>query len=158
VWSVSATTRSPRAGEVDGRDYHFISPPDFDRLIQADAFLEWADVYDHRYGTLERPIDIARAEGRPVLLELDVQGALAVKARIPDAVLVFLVPRDEAQLEERLRARGTEDEPALQRRLAAAREEMAQAGRFDHVVENDVLDRAVDDVAAILEAVSAPEE
>ena len=115
-------------------------------------------MYDHRYGTLERPIDIARAEGRRVLLELDVQGALAVKARIPDAVLVFLVPRDETQLEERLRARGTEDEPALQRRLAAAREEMAQAGRFDHVVENDVLDRAVDDVAAILEAVSAPEE
>ena len=158
MWSVSATTRAPRAGEVDGRDYHFISPEAFDNLITADAFLEWANVYDHQYGTLGRPIDLARAEGRSVLMELDVQGALAVKARIPDAVLVFLVPRDEAQLEERLRARGTEDEATLQRRLAAAREEMAQADRFDHVVENDVLDRAVDQVAAILEAVSTPEE
>jgi guanylate kinase len=157
VWSVSVTTRPPRPGEVWGSDYHFVEPTAFQELILEDAFLEWADVYGNRYGTLARPVEEARAAGETVLLELDVQGALAVKARIPDAVLVFLVPPSEAHLEARLRTRQTEDEAAVQRRLSAAREEMPQQDRFDHVVENDVLDQAVERVAAILDSLDLPE-
>lgn len=158
MWSVSATTRSPRPGEVPGSDYHFVSEQQFHELILEGSFLEWADVYGNRYGTLARPVEEARSAGRIVLLELDVRGALEVKARIPDAVLVFLIPRDEVQLEERLRARGTEDEAAVQRRLAAAREEMASRDRFDHVVLNDELEAAVDEVTAILESLPTPSE
>lgn len=150
-WSVSVTTRPPRPGETEGEDYSFVSSEAFNDLMLEDAFLEWAEVYGNRYGTLAHPVEEARQGGRTALLELDVQGALAVKARIPDAVLVFLVPRDQAQLEERLRARGTESEASLRRRLEAAREEMDLRDRFDHVVVNDVLAEAVDRVAAILE-------
>jgi guanylate kinase len=154
-WSVSVTTRRPRPGEAWGDDYHFVSPEAFQELILEDAFLEWADVYGNRYGTLARPVEEARARGETVLLELDVQGALAVKARIPDSVLIFLIPPSDAHLEARLRSRRTEHEEAIQRRLAAARSEMGQRDRFDHVVLNDELHRAVDEVAAILDVLQS---
>jgi guanylate kinase len=154
AWSVSVTTRRPRPGEVWGEDYHFVSPEAFQELILEDAFLEWADVYGNRYGTLARPVEGARSAGETALLELDVQGALAVKARIPDAVLIFLLPPSDAHLEARLRSRRTEDEASIQRRLAAAREEMLRRDRFDHEVVNDQLDRAVDEVAAILDGLT----
>ncbi len=149
-YSVSLTTRPRRAGEEHGRDYHFVSPEDFQTLILEDAFLEWADVYGHRYGTLAGPVEEARAAGRDVLLELDVQGAAAIRARVPDAVLIFLVPRSIEELEARLRRRGTEEAAALDERLSQARREMEDADRFDHVVVNDDLETAVSEVAAII--------
>ena len=148
--SVSCTTRAPRPGEVDGRDYRFVSPPEFDRLIEEGAFLEWAEVYGHRSGTLLAPVAEELERGRDVLLEIDVQGAAQVRSRMPRAILVFLVPPSKADLAERLRARGSEDRQALDRRLREADEEMAKASWFDHVVVNDDIDRAAATVAAII--------
>jgi guanylate kinase len=155
VFSISCTTRPPRPGEVDGRDYRFVSPMQFDELVEEGAFLEWAGVFGHRYGTLIGPIADALEAGRDVLLEIDVQGARSVRDRFPDAVLFFVVPPSPShflqQLEERLRKRGSESEAEVARRLAAAREEMEEAHRFDHVVVNDRIDRAAAEVAAIID-------
>lgn len=157
AYSVSCTTRAPRPGEEDGRDYRFIRADEFDRLIERGAFLEWAAIYgDHRSGTLREPVVQALAEGRDMILELDVQGAASVGEAFPDAVLIFLVPPSEEELARRLRARQTESPAALARRLEAAREEMAQAVRFDFVVVNDDVDRAAAELAAILDAGGTP--
>jgi guanylate kinase len=152
AYSVSCTTREPRPGEVEGRDYRFVSEAEFDRLAAEGAFLEWAEVFGHRYGTLEAPIREALARGRDVVLEIDVQGARAVRDRLPEAVLIFLEPPSEEELARRLRSRRTEPERELARRLAGAREELAQRGWFDHVVVNDRVDRAAREVAAIIAA------
>jgi guanylate kinase len=133
-------------------DYRFVSAEEFARLIEEGAFLEWADVFGHRYGTLWRPIESALDSGRRVILEIDVQGAAAVRRRRPDAVLIFLAPPSVDELGRRLRARHTESEPELKARLAAARREMDQSTWFDHVVVNDVVERAATEVAAIIEA------
>jgi guanylate kinase len=151
AFSVSATTRSPRPGEVEGVHYRFVTDTEFDRLVREGAFLEWAEVFGHRYGTPWEPIAAELGRGRDVVLEVDVQGAAAVRARRPDAVLIFLVPPSEEELERRLRSRRTEDEADLSRRLAAAREEMAQRAWFHHVVVNDDVERAAREVAAIIE-------
>ncbi len=156
-FSVSCTTRPARPGEVDGRDYRFVTPEEFQALILEDAFLEWADVYGKRYGTLAAPIEEARREGRTVLLELDPQGSQSVKVRVPDAVLVFLAPASIEDLRRRLRERGTEDGGEIERRLVEARLELEASEAFDHVVVNDVLERAVDEVAGIIEGVSTEE-
>jgi guanylate kinase len=147
---VSATTRSPRAGEVDGRDYRFVSDDEFDRLVDRRAFLEWATVFGHRYGTLAGPIGRAREEGRDVILEIDVQGARMIKEEEPEATFVFLVPPSEEELAARLRGRHTETEEQMRRRLTMAQEEMANATWFDHVVVNDDVDRAAAEVAGII--------
>lgn len=153
LWfSVSCTTRPPRPGERDGRDYRFVSDRAFDELVATGALLEWAEVFGHRYGTPAEDVERARAAGRDVLLEIDVQGARQVKRRAPDAVLVFLVPPSREELERRLRSRGTEDEDILARRLAEAERELAEASWFDHVVVNDDLERAADEVLAIIAA------
>lgn len=149
--SVSATTREPRPGERDGVHYRFLSDGEFDRLVQEDAFLEWAEVFGRRYGTLEGDVARARAEGRDVILEIDVQGAAVVRERLPDAVLIFLQPPSEEELRRRLAERGTETGEALERRLAEARREMGESSRFDHIVINDDIDRAVAEVLAIIE-------
>ena len=154
--SVSCTTREPRPGEVDGRDYRFISADEFQRLIDAGAFLERAEVFGHRYGTLFQPIAERLDLGRNVILEIDVQGATTVRQKMPDAVLVFLAPPSDEELERRLRARRTEAEAELERRLEAARDEMRQASWFDHVVVNDQVDGAAAEVAAIIDEASAP--
>jgi guanylate kinase len=155
VFSVSATTRPRRPGEIDGRDYRFVSPATFRELIDDGAFLEWAEVFGHRYGTLIAPIADALADGHDVLLEIDVQGARSVRDRFPDAVLIFIVPPSASnflqQLEERLRKRGSESEREIARRLAAARDEMEEASWFDHVVVNDDVERAATEVAAIID-------
>jgi guanylate kinase len=153
--SVSCTTRQPRPGEVDGRDYRFISAHHFEQLIEEGAFLEWAEVYGHRSGTLLGPVLQDLEAGRDVILEIDVQGAASVRQRMPEAVLVFLAPPAVEELERRLRTRHTESEADLERRLAAAAEEMAQADWFDHVVVNDEVDRAAREVAAIIDGVRA---
>jgi guanylate kinase len=152
-FSVSAKTRAPREDEVDGREYRFMSEAEFDRLIADDAFLEWASMFGHRSGTLREPVDRARAEGRDVLLEIDVQGAELIRQRVPDAVLVFIAPPSREELERRLRERGTEDPRELEERLRVAFEdELPQQSWFDHVVENDDLERAAEEVLAIIEA------
>lgn len=152
VFSVSATTRDPRPGEAEGRDYRFVSEEEFARLVEDDAFLEWAAVFGHRYGTLRAPISEELARGHDVLLEIDVQGARAVRERMPDAVLIFLVPPSEDALVRRLRGRGTEDPASLERRLAEARRELAEASWFDHRVVNDDLDRAATEIADIIDS------
>jgi guanylate kinase len=155
VFSISCTTRPPRPGEVDGRDYRFVSPATFRELVEDGAFLEWAEVFGHRYGTLIAPIADALADGRNVLLEIDVQGARSVRSRFPDAVLIFIVPPSSSnflqQLDDRLRRRGTESEAEIERRLSAAREEMEEASWFDRVVVNDQVERAAAEVAAIID-------
>ena len=151
-WSVSATTRAPRPGEVDGIDYHFVSRPGFEELRDAGGFLEWFEVYGQLKGTPLGPIEARLAAGEDVLVEIDVQGALAVKARYPDALLVFLRAPDPAVQEARLRERGSDDPEQIQRRLETAAAEERQAEAFDAIVVNDDLERAVGEVAAILEA------
>lgn len=150
--TVSATTREPRAGEVDGTSYHFLSDEEFERRVQAGEFLEWAWVHGHRYGTLRSEVDALNAEGRSVVLEIDVQGGLSVRSVHPEAVLVFVEPPSMEELERRLRGRGTEDEESVARRLANAREELACAVRYDVRVVNDDLDRAVAEVAAAIDS------
>jgi guanylate kinase len=152
VFSVSATTRAPRPGEVDGLHYRFVSEAEFDRGVEEGAFLEWAEIFGHRSGTPAAAVEEARAAGRDVLLEVDVQGARSVREKVPDAVLIYLQPPSEEELARRLRARGTEEGPALDRRLAEARLELAEAPRFDHVVVNDRVEDAVGEVLAIIDA------
>lgn len=149
-WSVSATTRAPRDGEVDGIDYHFVTRDTFERLRDAGGFLEWFEVYGQLKGTPSAPVEAQLAAGHDVLLEIDVQGALAVRARYPEALLVFLRAPDPAVQEARLRARGSDDPEQIQTRLETAAREEAMSGQFDAVVVNADLGRAVDEVAAIL--------
>lgn len=146
--SVSATTRPPRPGERPGRDYEFLTRAAFDD--QRDGFLEWAEVHDHLYGTPEAPIRAALAEGICVLLVIDVQGAMLVRQRVPNALLVFIHAPGAEQLEARLRGRGTDDEASIARRLANARAELARADQYDVQLINDDLDRAVEELAAFL--------
>lgn len=138
VWlSVSATTRAPRPGEVDGRHYTFVTDGEFDRMIDAGELLEWASYAGNRYGTPAAPVQAHRADGHPVILEIEVQGARQVRASVPDALLVFIEPPSMEVLEDRLATRGTETEEVRARRLAVAREEMAQAEVFDRRLIND---------------------
>ncbi len=149
-YSVSVTTRPPRPEEIDGADYRFVSPDTFRRLVEEGAFLEHADVFGHRYGTLAGPIWEELEHGRDVVLEIDVQGAAQVRERFPDAVLIFLRPPSEHELARRLRTRATEDEASIARRLEEARRELRQTDWFDHVVVNDQVERAAREVAGII--------
>jgi len=148
--SVSATTRAPRPGEVDGEHYFFIDDAEFDRMIEADELLEHATVHNrHRYGTPKAPIEKALAEGRTVLLEIDLQGARQVRAAAPDATLVFLLPPSWDELVQRLVGRGTEDAEERARRLRTAKHELAAQPEFDYRVVNDEVARAAAEVAAL---------
>lgn len=162
LWfSVSATTRPRRADEVDGRDYVFLDREEFERLRDAGGFLEWFDVYGDLKGTPRAPVEERLAAGDDVLLEVDVQGALAVRGSYPDAVLVFVKAPSRDEQRRRLVERGEDDPEAIERRLARADAEEALADRFDAIVVNDDPDRAAEEVAAILsryrEARTAPE-
>jgi guanylate kinase len=145
-------TRAPRANERDGREYFFISEDTFDAMLAADELLEWAPFVDHRSGTPRAFVEHALAEGRDVILEIDVKGAEQVRAKVPDAVLIFLAPPSMAELESRLRGRGTEDDERIARRLETAAWEITQQDRFDRVVVNDDVERAAGEVAAIIDA------
>ncbi|HZZ79523.1 MAG TPA: guanylate kinase [Gemmataceae bacterium] len=148
--SVSATTRAKRPKETDGVDYHFWTVADFLKEKDADGFLEWAKVHDNYYGTLVREVTPFRENGVGVLLDIDVQGAALVRQRCPDAVSIFVRTSRFETLEERLRARHTESEPAIQKRLANARAELARAGEYQHQVINDDLETAFVSMRAIL--------
>jgi guanylate kinase len=153
LWlSVSATTRPPRPGEVEGKSYVFLDPATFDKWREAGEFVESFEVFGHLYGTPRRPLEERLARGDDVLLEIDVQGAMAVRRQMPQAVLVFLLPPSREVQRERLLGRGGDDPAVIERRLAMAQEEEAMAAHFDHVVVNDDLETAVEELAAILEA------
>jgi guanylate kinase len=152
VFSVSATTRPARPHEVDGVDYRFVDRPGFERLVADRQLLEWAEYAGHLYGTPRAAVEETVAAGKVVVLDIEVQGALQVREQDPDALLVFLTPPSFAELERRLRARGTESEDRLAERLAIARRELEARDAFDVVVVNDDLDRCVDEVLAAIEA------
>jgi guanylate kinase len=137
IWiSVSVTTRRPRPGEVDGREYHFVDDREFDRLVDAGALLEWAQFAGNRYGTPRDPLNAKLKMGVACLLEIDLAGARQVKAAVPDARLVFLAPPSWEELVRRLAGRGTESAEVMERRLAAARDELAAAGEFEVTLVN----------------------
>lgn len=152
VWlSVSATTRPPRPGEVDGVHYLFVDDAEFDRLVEAGEMLEWAVVHGvHRYGTPRGPVDAALAAGRPALLEIDLQGARQVRANMPEALLVFLKPPSWEELVRRLVGRGTETEEERERRLATARDELAAEAEFDRVIVNSEVRVAATELVGLL--------
>jgi len=145
-FSVSATTRAPRAGEVDGRDYHFMDKARFKEEIERGAFIEWAEVHGNLYGTPRVPMERALAAGMVFLLEIDVQGGAQLKALGLPGVYVFIAPPDLASLRTRLEQRGTDSAEVIERRMAKAREEMRAQERYDHVVVNLDLELAVAEV------------
>ena len=151
-YSVSCTTRAPRAGERDGVDYHFLSPAEFAARVAAGEFAEWAEVHGNRYGTLRREVERVLGEGKHVMLDIDVQGARQVVAAFPQAVTVFIVPPSVEVLVARLQGRQTESPEAFRVRLRNARVELLEAERYQYLVENDDLERAVRRVEEIVEA------
>jgi guanylate kinase len=147
IWlSVSATTRSPRPGEVNGEHYFFLSNEEFDALVATGGLLEWAQYAGNRYGTPRVAVSQHRADGRLVLLEIEVQGARQVRSSVPDATLVFLAPPSAATLEDRLRNRGTEEESVVAARLEVATAELAAAGEFDLVLVNAEVGQCAQDL------------
>lgn len=148
--SVSCTSRTQRPQEVEGADYYFLTPEAFEARIAEDAFLEWARYGSNLYGTLRKPVENLLSEGLTVLLEIDVQGALQVKARDPEACLVFIAPPSFEELEGRLRGRGTNTEDDILRRLDMARRELAEQHRFEHVLVNADLDACVAELTGLL--------
>lgn len=153
-FSVSVTTRTPRPGEVEGVDYFFVTPERFQQLIEARALLEWADIHGglHRSGTPAQPVRDAVAAGHPVLIEVDLAGARAVKAAMPEALTVFLAPPSWQVLETRLSGRGTETPEIMARRLATAKAELAAQDDFDSVVVNSDLESACAELVSLLVA------
>ena len=152
AYSVSATTRKPRAGEVDGESYYFLSVEAFEEMIEKDELLEWAKVYDNYYGTPLKKVEEKLAAGEDILLEIDTQGAMKVREKFPEGVYIFILPPSLAELERRIRGRDTETEDVLQKRLAAAIDEIEAGKCYKYVVTNDEVDGAVDAVCAILAA------
>jgi guanylate kinase len=152
TFSVSATTRAPREREVDGKDYHFVSPEEFQGMIDRDELLEWADVHGERYGTPRSYVEEAARNGNHVMLDIDVQGALQVLERADDPILIFILPPSIEVLLGRLRRRGTENPEQLAQRLRNARDEIVEAAKFHYVVVNDDIVESVNAVRTIAAA------
>jgi len=150
--SVSHTTRQPRGQEIHGREYFFINDAEFDKLIKEDAFLEWANVHGHRYGTSKKTIEDRITDGHDVLLEIDFQGALQIKAVFQSVVLIFILPPSWEELKSRLERRGEDAPGVIELRLENAAQEMAQASQFDFVIINEVFERALFDLKAVVHA------
>ena len=152
VLSISSTTRNPRGTERDGIEYHFLSPSEFKKQIEMNGFAEWASVHGHYYGTAKQTIAKASQEGKALLLDIDVQGADSLKTHYPnDCLLIFISPPDLEELEIRLRRRATESEESIQNRLTNAKKEMNQRDKFDHVIVNDSLLDAYDQLSKIVQ-------
>jgi guanylate kinase len=150
--SVSHTTRAPRGQEKHGREYFFASREEFDSMVAAEAFLEWAEVHNHRYGTSRKAIEDRIAQGADVILEIDFQGAIQVKSIFANAVLIFILPPSWEELRSRLERRGEDTPEVIELRLKNASVEMAQASKFDFVIINELFDKAVFDLKAIVHA------
>jgi guanylate kinase len=148
--SVSYTTRAPRPGETDGREYHFVDAVRFQAMLERGEFLESAEVHGHRYGTSQKSIEQTRASGRDLVLEIDWQGAEQVRRLHPDAIGIFILPPSMSELERRLRARAQDSEPVIQRRLHNAAEEMTHAVEFKYAIINKDFDEALQDLKAIV--------
>jgi guanylate kinase len=149
-FSISYTTRRQRPTELHGRDYFFVGPDEFERMIEAGEFLEHAQVFDHRYGTARRQVEEALAAGQDLILEIDWQGARQVRAALPECVSVFILPPSRAELERRLRGRATDTEAVVQRRLRDAAADMTHWSEFEYVVVNDDFGQAVEELQAIV--------
>ncbi len=150
--SVSHTTRAPRGQEVHGREYYFTSPEEFDRMVAADAFVEWAQVHGNRYGTSRKTIEDKIAAGADIVLEIDFQGAVQIKQQFPNAVLIFILPPSWPELRARLMRRNEDSEATIELRLKNAAQEVAQVDKFDFVIINELFERALFDLKAIAHA------
>ncbi len=150
IFSISTTTRPPREGEVEGRDYFFVDRDAFDRTIAEGGFLEWVEVYGNRYGTGRDWIIEQLGKGVDVLLDIETMGAAALKERMPDAIMIFLLPPSAAELERRLRGRGKDSEEQIGIRLAYARHELEHFAEYDHLIVNDDLDKAYRQLEAVV--------
>lgn len=149
--SVSATTREPRPGEVDGVHYHFVSKEQFQEMIHNGEFLEWAEVHGNAYyGTPRKELDRAVADGKHLVLEIDLQGARQIRGKVHDAISVFILPPSREELERRLRGRGTETEAQIQTRLKTAQDELAAASEFDYQIINEDLDQTASEIVELL--------
>jgi guanylate kinase len=153
-FSISYTTRAPRGSEIDGREYHFTTRAEFERMVEANEFLEWAEVFGNYYGTARSALDHARKQGRDLLLDIDVQGALQILQDLPEAVSIFVLPPSPQVLEMRLRNRSQAErmtvESIIERRLAEAQEELKQIWKYKYALVNDVLDQAATELRAIV--------
>jgi guanylate kinase len=152
LFSVSYTTRKPRGDEVDGESYHFVSREEFEAMIARDEFLEWAEVFGNYYGTHRGILEEAQAQGKDLVLDIDVQGARQLRSRIPEAVSVFILAPSRQILEQRLRARGEDREDVIERRLRDAAEEIRDYNRYDYVLVNRDLDESDATLSAIVRA------
>jgi guanylate kinase len=150
--SVSHTTRPPRGQEKHGREYFFVSPQEFDAMVRSDGFVEWALVHGHRYGTSKKAIEERIAQGADVILEIDYQGALQIKSTFSNAVLIFILPPSWDELRSRLERRGEDSAEVIETRLKNAAEEMTQVREFDFVIINELFERALFDLKAIVHA------
>ena len=150
--SVSYTTRTPRVGEVDGKDYHFTTREAFEKMIHSCALLEHAEVFGNYYGTSHSWIESMLVQGQDILLEIDWQGAQQVRRLLPDAIGIFILPPSMTTLEDRLRGRGKDSEEVILRRLAAAKEEISHVDEFDYVIINDHFDEAMRDLVSVIRA------
>jgi guanylate kinase len=153
-FSISYTTRAPRGSEIDGREYHFTTRAEFERMVEANEFLEWAEVFGNYYGTARSALEHAREQGRDLLLDIDVQGALQIMQELPEAVSIFVLPPSPQVLEMRLRNRSQAErmtvEAIIERRLAEAQEELKQIWAYKYALVNDVLDQAATELRAIV--------
>lgn len=150
--SVSHTTRAPRGQEQNGREYFFVSPAAFDAMVQANAFVEWAHVHSHRYGTSRQAIEDKIGQGSDIILEIDFQGALQIKKLFANAVTIFILPPSWEELRARLEKRGEDSAEVIALRLKNAADEMAQAHKFDFVIINELFDRALSDLQSVVHA------
>ena len=149
-FSISYTTRPPRAGEENGREYFFVSRAEFEEMMRKDDFLEYADVFGHYYGTARNFLSLAQQEGKDLLLDIDVQGAAQIKGKIPEAVSIFILPPNRQELEKRLRTRSLDAEAVIQRRLVTASREIENYEKYDYILVNDRLDESIDALKSIL--------
>lgn len=157
-YSVSATTRKPRSGEKDGVDYYFINEKTFKQKIKKDEFLEWSEFVGNYYGTLKEDVEKALDEGKEVVLEIEVQGALQVRRKVKDGVFIFLVPPSRKDIENRIKSRGTESKEKIKQRIAKAESEYQLAYKYDYIVVNDNIYNAADRIMAIIRAEHAKTE
>lgn len=152
AYSISATTRQPRTGEVDGVNYYFLAKNVFEKMIEDGELLEWAEVYGNYYGTPLKKIQERLADGQDILLEIDTQGAMSVKEKFPDEIYIYIMPPSLKELERRLKTRGTDSAESIERRLKSAAGEMEIAERYNYIVVNEQVEQAVEQIAAIVDA------